>query len=438
MNAQELIKKKRNGETLTASEIRSFVAGVTGNIWADYQTSAFLMACYLNGLTSDEQSALTAAMLASGERLDFSALPIPKADKHSTGGVGDKTSLVIAPLAAACGLAVPMISGRGLGHTGGTLDKLESIKGYNVNLTKKDFYNTVEKCGFALAGQTENIVPADKKLYALRDATATVDSIPLIVASIMSKKLAEGLDALVLDVKTGIGAFMPNFEDSHKLASALVETGKSFGVKTEAVISEMSEPLGKFAGNALEVYECVKILMNDWDALMEPTVDLSVELTARMLTLGGIEENYENAKRICLEKIKSGAALAKFKENIRLQSGDETICDNPDKLLADGLIKIEIKSDKSGFVHSIDTLAIGESIVEIGGGRRKTDDLIDHQVGFEMRKKIGDQIEKNEVSGILYCRHSEKAEAIRNKISIAFRVETEQTSPLKLIKEIVS
>ena len=281
MRAQDIIQKKRDGGKLSGGEINSFIKGVTSGNWADYQTSALLMAMFIRGLDTDEQNALTSAMLHSGEVLDFSELETPVADKHSTGGVGDKTSLIIAPLVACCGISVPMISGRGLGHTGGTLDKLESISGYNVNLSTDEFKKIIKNCGFAMSGQTAEIAPADKKIYALRDATATVPLIPLIVASIMSKKLAEGLDALVLDVKTGSGAFMCEFEDSKKLARALIETGNNFGVKTVAVISDMNQPLGKFVGNALEVYECIKILRNEADSQMLPTLELSVELAAQ-------------------------------------------------------------------------------------------------------------------------------------------------------------
>ncbi len=271
MRPQEIIAKKREGAELSAENINSFIYGVCDGSWADYQISALLMAMFIRGLKQDEQEALTHAMLYSGEVLDFSDINAPKADKHSTGGVGDKTSLIIAPLVAACGVAVPMISGRGLGHTGGTLDKLEAIPGYNVKLLKAEFLALIKKCGFAMAGQTAEMAPADKKLYALRDATATVPSIPLIVASIMSKKLAEGLDALVVDVKTGSGAFMQSLEKSRTLAEELVKTGTNFGVRTEAVVSDMSQPLGKYVGNALETYECIRILQNNSDALMERT-----------------------------------------------------------------------------------------------------------------------------------------------------------------------
>src|SRR3954471_16864690 len=265
MRPQEIIRIKRDGGKLAREEIDAFINGVCDGTWADYQISALLMAIFVKGLDPEEQGAMTYAMLHSGEILNFSDIDKPKADKHSTGGVGDKTSLIIAPLVASCGVAVPMISGRGLGHTGGTLDKLESTPGYNVNLSTGEFRNIIEKCGFGMTGQTADIAPADKKLYAMRDATATVPYIPLIVGSIMSKKLAEGLDALVLDVKTGSGAFMKSLGDAKQLAEALVRTGKEFHVRTQAVVSDMSQPLGKFAGNALEVYECIKIMRNEAD-----------------------------------------------------------------------------------------------------------------------------------------------------------------------------
>ena len=298
MRPQEIIRIKRDGGQLTRENIDEFINGVCDNSWADYQISALIMAIFLNGLDLEEQDALTHAMLHSGEILDFSDISAPKADKHSTGGVGDKTSLIIAPLVAACGIAVPMISGRGLGHTGGTLDKLESIPGYNVNLPTDEFHRVIRKCGFAMTGQTADIAPADKKLYAMRDATATVPYIPLIVGSIMSKKLAEGLNALVLDVKTGSGAFMRSFDDSKRLAEALVRTGNAFHVRTQAVVSDMSQPLGKFAGNALEVYECIKILRNETDDSMATTRELSLELSARMLLLADSVSDIASARSV--------------------------------------------------------------------------------------------------------------------------------------------
>lgn len=426
MRPQNIIAKKRDGNRLELEEIEAFVKGVTDSGWADYQTSALLMAMFVRGLNLDEQNALTRAMLNSGDVLDFSDLEQPKADKHSTGGVGDKTSLIIAPIVAACGVSVPMISGRGLGHTGGTLDKLESIKGYNVNLSGDEFKLIIGKCGFALAGQTSNIVPADKKLYALRDATATVESIPLIVASIMSKKMAEDLDALVLDVKTGNGAFMKNFDDAKTLARALVETGKAFHVKTEAVISDMNQPLGKFVGNALEVYECLKILRNETDEKMQPTLELSIELSARMLVLSGIAENIENAKSKIQTLLESGAALEKFRQNIECQNGNAAICDVPEMLLEKDLIEVAVKAEKSGFINSIDTLAIGESVSKIGGGRIKVEDKIDYAVGFACEKNLGDEVKSGEVLGVIYCRNKMQADSILDRMRDAYQIGDEK------------
>ncbi len=438
MNPQILIRKKRDGGEFSVAEIQSFVEGVCGGAWADYQISALLMAMFIRGLNLAEQNALTRTMLESGEILDFSEIDAPVADKHSTGGVGDKTSLIIAPLAAACGVAVPMISGRGLGHTGGTLDKLESIAGYNVRLSKAEFKRVIKKCGFALAGQTDKIVPADKKIYALRDATATVESIPLIVASIMSKKMAEGLDALVLDVKTGSGAFMENYEDAKNLAQALVETGKSFNVKTTALLTDMNQPLGKFVGNAVEVYECVKILRGETDALMQPTLDLSIELTAEMLLLCGIVNTVENAKLKIKHALDSGAALEKFRQNIELQKGDPKICDAPETLLENNILQIPVAASESGFITEIDAKTIGASIASIGGGRLKVADEIDFAVGFECRKKIGDEIAENEPLGILSCRDEKQSAEIWKNINEAYKISQTGVEPNKLVKNKIS
>ena len=438
MRPQEIIEKKRDGEKLSAAEIESFVRGVTDGAWADYQTTALVMAMFLRGLDEDEQTILTDKMLHSGEVLDFSGIGKPVADKHSTGGVGDKTSLIIAPLAACCGVAVPMISGRGLGHTGGTLDKLESISGYNVNLSLKEFRRIIEKCGFAMIGQTAEIAPADKKLYALRDATATVPFLPFIVASIMSKKLAEGLDALVLDVKTGSGAFMQKFEDSKRLAEAMVKTGTAQNVKTVAVISDMNQPLGKFVGNAAEVYECVKILRGETDEMMRPTLALSIELAARILVLSEEGKTVQSAKCKVQSFLESGAALEKFRENIECQNGDPTICDDPEKLLDKSLFQFEIKANESGFVSEIDTLTVGNAIVEIGGGRTKAEDRIDHAVGFAGERKIGDEIKQNEILGILFTRSENQARQISEKLRGAYKISEEKPNNLELVKEIIN
>ncbi len=425
MRPQEIIAKKRDGAELSADEINSFIDGVCDGSWADYQISALIMAMFIRGLNPGEQDALTRAMLHSGEVLDFSDIDAPKADKHSTGGVGDKTSLIIAPLVAACGVAVPMISGRGLGHTGGTLDKLEAIPGYNVKLSKAEFRAIITKCGFAMAGQTAEMAPADKKLYALRDATATVPCIPLIVASIMSKKLAEGLDALVLDVKTGSGAFMQSIEDSKKLAQALVKTGTNFGVKTEAVVSDMSQPLGKYVGNALETYECIRILKGDIDAQTESTKELSLELSARLLVLAGVSENIIKARDLANTKLESGEALLKFQQNVEQQGGDPRICDKPEMLLDNKILQMNIKAARAGYVAGIDTLAIGNAVVAIGGGRSKADDKIDHAVGYACEAKAGTHIDAGDTLGILHCRNQDQARLVGGKISDAYKVVSE-------------
>ena len=425
MRPQEIIRIKRDGEKLTRSNIDEFINGVCDSSWADYQISALVMAMYLNGLDLDEQDALTHAMLHSGEILDFSDIDAPKADKHSTGGVGDKTSLIIAPLVAACGVAVPMISGRGLGHTGGTLDKLESIPGYNVNLPTDEFHRVIRKCGFAMTGQTADIAPADKKLYAMRDATATVPYIPLIVGSIMSKKLAEGLDALVLDVKTGSGAFMRSFDDSKRLAEALVRTGNAFHVRTQAVVSDMSQPLGKFAGNALEVYECIKILRNETDESMATTRELSLELSARMLLLADSVSDIASARSVVESKLSDGGALERFKLNIEMQGGDPSVCDDPKKLLTNGLNECPINSDADGIVTEIDTFTIGSSMVDIGGGRIKAEDSVDPAVGFSCNVKVGTAIKRGEALGIALCRNEQQADKVRERLRSAFKVSSD-------------
>lgn len=439
MNPQDLIRKKRDGGKFSTAEINAFIKGVCDETWADYQISALVMAMFINGLRQSEQNALTEAMLNSGEVLDFSDVDAPVADKHSTGGVGDKTSLLIAPIAAACGVAVPMISGRGLGHTGGTLDKLESIPKYNVNLQIAEFKKIVKKTGFAMTGQTAEIAPADKKLYALRDATATVESIPMIVGSIMSKKLAEGLDALCLDVKTGSGAFMQSEREARKLAKALVKTGTACGVKTEAVISDMNQPLGKYVGNALEVFECLNILRGETDRLSGQTLDLSVELTARILVLTAVCDSIKNAKSKVNKVLASGEALEKFRANVKAQGGNPGICDKPEMLLDKNLLEVKIKSPESGYVLEIDALQIGKAIAAIGGGRFQIDDKIDYAVGYSCDKKLGDKVKEHEPLGTLFCRNEGQAAKVLSKLQMAYKISVEKPSrKFELIKEIIS
>jgi pyrimidine-nucleoside phosphorylase len=422
MRPQEIIVRKRDGAKLTRQQIDEFINGVCDTSWADYQISALIMAMFINGLDQEEQDALTYAMLHSGEILDFSDIDEPKADKHSTGGVGDKTSLIIAPLVAACGVAVPMISGRGLGHTGGTLDKLEAIPGYNVRLSTDEFRSIIKECGFAMTGQTADIAPADKKLYAMRDATATVPYIPLIVGSIMSKKLAEGLDALVLDVKTGSGAFMKSLDDSKRLAEALVTTGNQFHVRTQAVVSDMSQPLGMYAGNALEVYECLRILRGETDEAMSDTRELSLELAARMLFLSDSAGSVDDARQRVESKLNDGSALERFLKNVELQNGDVKVCDRPDLMLTEDVTEFPIESQAAGIVTDIDTFKIGSSMVDIGGGRTRADDAVDPAVGFRTLAKVGMPVRHGEPLGLAYCRNAGQAEKIRQKLISAFTV----------------
>lgn len=434
---QDIISKKRDGKRLSEEEITSFIEGVTNETWADYQITALIMAMFIHQLDSEEQSSLTKAMLRSGAILDFSDIDKPKADKHSTGGVGDKTSLIIAPLAAACGLAVPMISGRGLGHTGGTLDKLESIKGFNVNLSTGQFKRIVNICGYAMAGQTADIVPADKKIYALRDATATVSTIPLIVASIMSKKLAEGLDALVLDVKTGSGAFMTEFKDAKRLAEAMVETGNSCGVKTQALITDMNQPLGKFVGNAVEVIECIEILKGDVGPAYESTWALSLELTSRMLAATGISNDIESARSLASSKLRSGEAFEKFCKNIELQGGDPGICDTPIDILDDSLLEFQIKAETSGYVTKIETTEIGTAVCMVGGGRLKAEETVDHQVGYACEVRIGDEVRSGDLIGRLFCRTNDQADSVKEMIKLAYDIGDEKPDDAILIKQLI-
>jgi pyrimidine-nucleoside phosphorylase len=439
MRPQEIIRKKRDGVELSREEVESFVGGVVDGAWADYQSSALLMAVYLNGMTTAEMESLTQAMLGSGDVLDFSDVPLPKADKHSTGGVGDKTSLIIAPLVAACGVAVPMISGRGLGHTGGTLDKLEAIPGYRVHLELDEFRRVLNEVGFAMMGQTAEIAPADKKLYALRDATETVESIPLIVASIMSKKLAAGLGALVLDVKTGSGAFMRDEGRARALARALVRTGNSCGVRTEALLTDMSQPLGLAVGNANEVQECVRIMRGEADDETRPVLDLSVELAARMVALSGVGGTLEEARASVGRALASGAALERFRRNVEEQGGDPRVCDDPSVLSDLTVEEVGVESEHAGYVVSIDASEVGRAVASIGGGRSRVEDRIDPAVGFLAHAKTGQLVTAGEPLGLLYCRSASGARAAVERIRAAYVVgEAPPNRVPELIKEVIA
>jgi pyrimidine-nucleoside phosphorylase len=388
VRAIDVIRKKRDGQELSRAEIEYLVRAYTVGEIPDYQVSAWLMAVILRGLTRAETSVLTDAMLRSGDVLDLSELPAKKVDKHSTGGVGDKTSLVLAPLVAAGGLIVPMISGRGLGHTGGTLDKLESIPGFNVNLSVPEFRGVLKACGCAMIGQTSEIAPADRKLYALRDVTATVESPYLICASIMSKKLAEGIDGLVLDVKTGSGAFMKKEEDAVFLAELMVETGERMGKAVVALITDMDQPLGTHVGNSLEVVEVLEVLRGRGpDDLRE----LCLELAGWMFHLGGAANSVAQGKLDAERLIVSGKALEKFRQMVALQGGDVGVLDDPDEL-PHAKDRHDVISPKDGYVVAMDCEAVGTACVVLGGGREKKEDAVDPAVGIVLHRKVGDRV----------------------------------------------
>jgi pyrimidine-nucleoside phosphorylase/thymidine phosphorylase len=429
MLVTDIIRKKRDGAELQRTEIEFLVNGYTRDEIPDYQMSAWLMAVLLRGMSRAELAALTESMLNSGQVLDFSELPAAKVDKHSTGGVGDKTSLIIAPIVAAGGVFVPMISGRGLGHTGGTLDKLESIPGFNVNLSVTDFRRVLAQCGAGLIGQTKEIAPADKKLYALRDVTGTVESPYLICASIMSKKLAEGIDALVLDVKTGSGAFMKSEKDSVFLAELMVETGQRLGKRITALITDMDQPLGRAVGNALEVAECIEILNGQTSqgsaaegagfegARFERVNDLrelSLVLSAWMFLLGKRVRTVDEGRELAEHMIASGKARDKFREMIRLQGGNADVMDNPG-LLPQTQHKADIKSPASGFVTAIMSEQIGIAGVLLGGGRAKKEDSVDPAVGIIVHKKVGDRVSTGDA---LCTVHYNSAERFTNAVPL--------------------
>lgn len=392
MRAVDLIRKKRDAGEHSREEIDFLISGYTRGAIPDYQVAAWLMAVWLRGMSPAEIAALTEAMLYSGEVLDLSELPGKKVDKHSTGGIGDKTSLILAPIVAAGGLIVPMISGRGLGHTGGTLDKLEAIPGFNVNLSLTEFRRILRECGMGLIGQTKEIAPADKKIYALRDVTSTVENIGLICGSIMSKKLAEGIDALVLDVKVGSGAFMKREEDAVKLAEVMIETGRRVGKRVVALITDMDQPLGRAAGHTNEVAECIEVLRGGGPADLR---ELSLELSAWMFYLGERARTVDEGRTLAEQMIASGQARERFKQGIKLQGGDARVADEPERL-PKPRHSIDVASPASGYITGTDCQQFGIALAMLGGGREKKEDSIDHAVGLEFHKRIGDRVEKGE------------------------------------------
>lgn len=392
MRMVDVIDQKRNGGVLSDEQLQFFVDGVVDGSLPDYQISALLMAIYFQGMTDREQTQLTMKMMHSGERLDLSKIPGIKVDKHSTGGVGDKTSLPLAAMVAALGIPVPMISGRGLGHTGGTLDKLEAIPGFQVELSEQDFIKQVAEEKLAIVGATRDVAPADKKIYALRDVTDTVDSIPLIASSIMSKKLASGTDALVIDVKTGAGAFMKTEDSAVKLAKALVAIGKQAGLKCEAVISDMNQPLGSKIGNTLEIEETLDLLKGKGP---KDLLELVLELGSRMVVMGQQAASLAEARAKLEQTIADGSALARFKAIIKAQHGDPNVVDDY-SLMPHAKYQIEYPAQKGGVIAKLTADEIGMASMLMGGGRQKADDQLDYAVGIELHKKIGDSVQKGE------------------------------------------
>ena len=427
----DLIEKKQHEKELSKEEIDWMVTSYTSGEIPDYQMSAMLMAIYFKDMTDSERSALTLAMAESGDQIDLSAIKGVKVDKHSTGGVGDTTTLVLAPLVASLNVPVAKMSGRGLGHTGGTIDKLEAIKGFNVEVTQDEFITLVNENKVAVAGQSGNLTPADKKLYALRDVTGTVQSIPLIAASIMSKKIASGADAIVLDVKIGSGAFMKTIEDARQLAHAMVRIGNQVGRRTMAVISDMSQPLGYAVGNALEVQEAIDTLKGEGP---EDLTELCLVLGSQMAHLAGVGKDLAEAKEMLKENLHNGKALEKFKLFLDAQSGDRSVVDHPENL-PQATYSEEVKSIEEGVVSSIDADSVGIASMLLGAGRATKEDVLDMAAGLMLHKKVGDKVEKGETIVTLYSNKnvfSESKERILNSFHI-----TDHAEPLTLIHEVI-
>lgn len=428
------IEKKRDGKTLTPEEIKNFISGIVDGSIPDYQASAFLMATYFNGMSPDETASFTQAMMLSGEVYDFPNFKKPLVDKHSTGGIGDKVSLILSPLAAACGMAVPMMAGRGLGHTGGTIDKLESIPGFRTNLSKEEFTIALKKIGCAIIGQTKSIAPADRKLYALRDVTATIECTPLIVGSILSKKLAEGTENLVLDIKVGNGAFMATKDQAKKLAKALIAVSKKMNLKCRAILTNMDQPLGNTAGNSLEVIESIELLKTG----KKPTdlKEVTITLCAQMLEMSGLVKNAKEARQLATQKLEDGSAYKKFIEMIEFQGGDVSTILDPTKLPLAEKTR-DLKASNKGFVTHFDTKGIGHLLVELGAGRKKADDKIDPSVGIIFHKKLGSKVEKGDVLATLYIPSHLSDDDIEAKLKKLIKISSLQKRAPKLIGELL-
>ncbi|MBC2119630.1 pyrimidine-nucleoside phosphorylase [Listeria marthii] len=432
MRMVDIISKKRDGKALSTEEIQFFIDGYTNGEIPDYQASALAMAIFFQDMNDQERANLTMAMVGSGDTIDLSAIEGIKVDKHSTGGVGDTTTLVLAPLVAAVGVPVAKMSGRGLGHTGGTIDKLESIEGFHIELDKKDFINLVNRDKVAVIGQSGNLTPADKKMYALRDVTGTVNSIPLIASSIMSKKIAAGADAIVLDVKTGAGAFMKTDEDAENLANAMVRIGNNVGRNTMAVISDMSQPLGEAIGNALEVKEAIDTLKGQGP---EDLTELVLVLGSQMVVLAKKAATLDEARAKLIEVIENGAALEKFKTFLSNQGGDASIVDHPEKL-PQAKYQIEVPAKQSGFVSQIVADEIGIAAMILGAGRATKEDEINLAVGLMLRKKVGDAVKEGESLVTIFA-DQEDVENVKAKIYENIKISEQATAPT-LVHKIIT
>jgi pyrimidine-nucleoside phosphorylase len=432
---QHIIARKRDGRALTRGEIAAFVKGATEGTWADYQLAALLMAIFLRGMDTAETTALTEAMMRSGVVADLSHVSGVKVDKHSTGGVGDKVSLPLAAMVAACGVPVPMISGRGLGHTGGTLDKLESIPGFRVGLSLAEYAAQVERVGCALIGQTKDLAPADKKLYALRDVTATVECLPLICASIMSKKMAEGIDALVLDVKFGGGAFMKTLAEARALAEAMCAIGHAMKRPTRALLTRMDQPLGRAVGNAVEVAESIACLRGEAGPGADDLMEVTCALGAEMLLLAGVAKDEKTSREKLAATIADGSALEKFREIIVAQGGDPRVCDDPDGVLPRAKFTIEARAPRAGFVREVDAMAVALGALRLGAGRIRAEDTVDHAVGFSGLVKVGERVELGGVLGVVHANDEAKLDEARAWLEDAVAIDDPAPAAQPLIVE---
>lgn len=427
MHMYDIIQRKKEGRNLTKKQIKFFIEGVTDESIPDYQISALLMAIVLNGMDEEETYNMTKYMIDSGETLDLSILDSVIVDKHSTGGIGDKTTLIVGPIVAACGLKFAKLSGRGLGLTGGTIDKLESVTGFRTDLSLEEFRDLVKKNDICISGQTGNLVPADKKLYAIRDVTATVDSIPLIAASIMSKKLAINSDSILIDVKVGIGAFMKTIEEARLLAKTMIDIGKRFDREVVCYLTGMDEPLGLAVGNSVEVYEAIDILSNKGHYSIR---EFCIELSAQLLLLGKIVTSIEDGRNMVTEKLENGEAYNKLKEMIQSQDGDIHEIPKSDFVL-------ELNSDEEGYIYKINAQTVGEAAMLLGAGRENLEDKIDHSVGVVLTKKIGGKVKKGDVLAYLHTNSFEKGEAAKDLLLEAFSISVERSDIINPILEVI-